>query len=393
MRSALAWGTGSNIYPAPVEPVVRAGVQSRFADRSGLAAIAIADFYGIDGEMLPVTRAEAMSVPAMARARTIVCTTIGRAPLEVHSDPRPLGAAVIPGDTYPHDELIRQPEVSRPRYATLVDTADSLLFSGVALWHVVDRYAPSTNGGRPRRVEYVRLDRVTFDDKRDRWLIDDQPVDRADLLWFEGPHEGVLNFAGRALRAAVKLDRSANAQAANPVPAVELHQLTGDPLSDAEIDDLTGAWETALAGKGVAYTNEAVEVRTHGATAEQLLISGRNAAAVEIARTVGVPATAVDAVVPGSSMTYVNAQARSRELIDFGVAAYAEAITARLSLDDVLPRGVTVSFNYDPMVRESFSDRMAGYATAAAAGVYTVDELRMLETGRPLEETPNASAG
>lgn len=370
--------------------MVRPGVQSRYADRSGLTAIALVDFYGAEGELLPVTRAEAMSVPAMARARNVVCTTIGRAPLEVHTDPRPLGAAVIPGGTYPHDELIRQPEVARPRYATLVDTADALLFGGVALWHVVDRYAASTNGGRPRHVEHIRLDRVTFDEKRGTWLIDGRTVETADLVWFEGPHEGVLNFAGRALRSAVKLDRSANAASANPVPAVELHQLSGDPLSDDEIDQLTGSWETALQGKGVAYTNEAVEVRTHGATAEQLLISGRNAAAVEIARAVGVPATAVDAVVPGASMTYQNAQARSRELIDFGVAAYAEAITGRLSLDDILPRGVTVSFNYDPMIRESFGDRMAGYATAAASGVYTVEELRLLETGRPLEETPDA---
>ena len=45
----------------------------------------------------------------------------------------------------------------------------------------------------------------------------------------------------------------------------------------------------AATGGGVMFTNSALELREHGVVPEQLLITGRNAAAVSIAQPTGVP--------------------------------------------------------------------------------------------------------
>lgn len=352
-----------------------AGIAAPFERPTHLARL-VADSFGIDPQLLPVTRREAMSVPAMARARHLVVMP-ARLPLVTVTD----SGAV---NRYQLDQLIRQPETDRPRSATLTDTLDSLLFYGAAAWRVTERYAESA-GGRPRHVKFLQLGRLTNDPQRG-WLLDgSEPLPAADLIWFHGPHEGILAFAGRALRSAVRLAEAAHNAAANPVPAAELHQISDDVLTDHEIAELIAAWQQALAGSGVAYTNAAVELRTHGAPAENLLIEGRTAAAVDIARAVGLPSTMIDATAPGSSMTYQNAQAKARELIDFGLASYADPITSRLSMDDCLPRGVWCRFDWDDLTRADFAGRMAAYEVAQRSGVFSIDELRDRERGTPHE--------
>lgn len=356
--------------PPRAAPDARRGLATAWHRPNHLAAIdAIGDFYGADGDMLPPTRAEAMSVPAMARARHII-TTAARLPIDV-----------VPAD-YPQVALILQPDPARTRGAVLTDTLDDLLFDGYAVWRVLDRYASDS---RPRRAEHIALHRLTRDPDGG-WRIDDRPVPAADLLWFEGPHSGVLNFAGRALRAAVRLDRAYTATARNPAVAMELHQTTSDQLTDDEITAVVDEARTAVADRGVLFTNSALELRTHVAAAENLLITGRNAAAVDIARAVGLPAPIIDAYPQGASGTYVNSQARLREARDLGAAMYSDTITARLSADDILPRGVTCTFDWDALLREDFAGRMDGYKAAQEAGVYTVDECRALERERPRTE-------
>lgn len=369
--SGWAYLAAAAAGPSPAGVARRPAIEPLFGSRPN--HLVPVDVFGVDTDMLPVTRAEAMSVPAMARARHLIVATLARLPL-----------AVTPPE-YEYTALLDQPEPDRPRVSTLRDTFDDILFDGWACWRVTERYAPTTNGGRPRQCEYVALGRISRD--RGVTLVDDEPVPRADLLWFTGPHAGVCTFAGRSLRAAVRLDTAAAVRARNPVPAAELHQTSDDVLTDTEISQLIAQWEQALAGRGVAYTNRAVELRTHGAAPEQLLLQGRNMAAVDVARHAGVPAALVDAVTPGSSMTYTNEQAKARELVDFGLAAYAESLTARLSMDDVLPRGVSCGLDFDQLLRPSFTERMNAYSAAIDTGVYTVDELRTYERGRPREAT------
>ena len=58
----------------------------------------------------------------------------------------------------------------------------------------------------------------------------------------------------------------------------------------------------------------------------------------------------------------------------------------RLSMDDILPRGVWCRFDTNQLLRDDFAARMAAYKVAAESGVYTLDELRAMERGRPMED-------
>lgn len=358
------------------EAVFTAGAQTgpapRWSRPNHLNTVTVDDalsaFFDTAGDAAPLTRNEAMSIPAMARARHIICTA-ARLPL-----------AVAPAG-YANDALIRQPDPARTRTAVHTDTLDSLLFHGAAVWRVTARYADN----RPRAAVFVPIGELTRNG--DGWQIANRPVPAADLIFFEAPHEGLLKFGTRALRAALNVDKAYSGTATNPVVAAELHQLSGAILTADEKSALIAKTREAMRNRGIVYTNEAVELRVHRAETENLLIAGRNAAAVDIARTVGIPAPLIDAYPAGSSGTYANFQARMREARDIGVDAYARCITDRLSLDDILPRGVACAHVWDGMLRETFADRMTGYAAALETGVYSLDELREIERAGAAQPT------
>lgn len=343
---------------------------------AGLEAEGVARFFGIEAQ--PVTRAQAMTIPPVAKARHLLTGAAGRLPLRqmTGGDPSPRPAA-----------WIDQPEHGRPRSQTILWTVDALIFHGRSFWLIDDR----TADGRPARFQWVPEHRATVDPEGRLVQAFDRPVSPEDWIRFDGPHEGALHFAADTFRDALALARAAGNAAQNPVPSIDLHQTSGDPLTDEEIDSLLARWRAARTarGGGVAFTSKAVEARTQGQPPEQLLINARNASALDAARCLGIPAWAVDAAVEGSSMTYSNTTSRFRELLDFGLRPYLDALTDRLSMDDVLAHGVWCRFDPTDALRPTFTERMEGYATAISAGVFTAAECRAMEDQTPLEEARN----
>jgi hypothetical protein len=53
----------------------------------------------------------------------------------------------------------------------------------------------------------------------------------------------------------------------------------------------------------------------------------------------------LDAVQVGASLTYETTQGRNQEWIDYGLQLYVDAVTSRLSMDDVVPQGVRSAFD------------------------------------------------
>lgn len=351
------------------------GTLSPFADSPGLLGqLLAAELYGgADLDTLPLDRAAAMAIPAAAKARNAICTTVARQPLQGMRGSAPIR---VP--------LLDQPEPGRPRFVTMTWVTDALLWYGRAWLVVRSRYAED---GRPRELEWIPEWQATLDERSQLTAVRGLPVSPRDVIRIDGPHEGVLNFGTPALRFAQRLDRAALRVADNPVPAIELHQTTPNTLTADERAQLVQEWIAARKRHGVGYTSSAIEARVHGSAAEHLLIEGRKAAALDVARTMGVPAWVVDGEVSGSSLTYSNTPSRSRELLDYGVAGYMEAIVGRLSLDDVLPRGEWARFDSTALLRADFPLRMTAYRDARDSGVYTVPELRAMEDGIPVEPT------
>lgn len=332
-------------------------------------------------DALPLSRHSAMQIAALARSRNVITGAIARFPIVAMRGTNPLGDQPL---------LTSQPEVGRPRSVTMTWLVDALFFYGRA-WTIA---AERDSAGRPSRLQWVPEWFAEVDAYGQLTAAFGKPVQAADVVRFDGPHEGVLNFGSAVLREAQDVEASARNASANPVPSIELHQTGGEPLTTTEIDALTSRWERARRrkGGGVAYTNESIETRVHGQAAEQLLIDGRNIAALNIARISGLPAWAVDAVVSGSSLTYSNTPSRSRELIDYGLSPYLNAIESRLSMDDLLPRGTWARFDTSDLLRGDFKAQMEGYQIAIAAGIYTAEECRAMQNGSPLEEASAVSA-
>lgn len=337
-------------------------IESPWADPDVLTRVTWSELFPeADPDAWPLTRAEALTVPAVAAVRHRIVGTLSRLPLVATKAGREWTDAV---------SLLRQPDDGEPHPATMARTLDDLLFDGGAWWLVVSAYNDATGtAGRPRpaSVVTVPLDHIAEHDgvyapspafltwlDKARGLVplaDPAAPARPWLIYFTGPHPGLL-FLGRvSIRTGARIERAAGRAADNPVPAVELHQTTDSPLERADIDRLINEWSAARRGKngGVAYTNKAIEAKMHGAADAQLLVDGRNQSAVDVARLAGVPAATIDAGIPGASLTYANLNDRVTDLVNMGLSPYAAAITSRLSMDDVTPHGVSVAFDYSTL--------------------------------------------
>lgn len=345
-------------------------------DTAPLTHLTIEDLYGVP--TLPwITRSAALAVPAVSKGRQTLAGKIASFPLVTMAGDKAADRPPV---------WITQPEAGRPRYQTMLWTVDQVLFYGRAWWVIRERYAAN---GYPMRFELVPEHRADLDSNGRLIAVGGQPVAAGDVVRIDGPHEGLLNTSQTVLRQAVAIEAAAARAADNPVPSIELHQTNEAELTDDEIDQLIGAWAAARKGRngGVAYTSAGVEARVHGQAAEQLLIAGRNTAALNVARAMGLSAWAVDAGLDGSgaSMNYQSVPSRSRELVEYGLQPYMDAIIARLSMNDILPSGTTIRFDTTSLTRGTFAERMTGYKTAVEAGIYTADECRAMEAGLPME--------
>jgi hypothetical protein len=298
-----------------------------------LSQIVWADIYG--GDPAPVTRAMAMAVPAVAKARHVLCSVVGPLPLvsfaaDVKDPEQPLWMQRTDGDLSPFHRMLW--------------TVDDLLFYGWSLW-AAKRGAP-TDGSPLLAAARVPQDRWSVDS--DGFIqVDNQRVQAGQAILIPGPHEGLLNDSPTIIRmAADNLQAAANA-ARNPNPNVDLHYTGDEPQSQDDIDSLLKVWSDARRGMngGVGYTNKLVEAKTLGSHLDKLLIEGRNADAVDIARAAGVTASSVDATAAGASLEYTTATTRNQELLDYGVKFYMDAISSRLSQDDCVPRGHRTAFD------------------------------------------------
>lgn len=332
---------------------------SPWADNSHLTRVTLEQLWDGLGErptggLVPawLSRADAMQVPAVAGVRHRIVGTLSRLPLVATAD-----AGARAGEQWTRAlGLLGQPDDLEPHTATMGKTLDDLLFDGRACWATTDAYVD----GRPRSIVHVPLWHLTPEGHLSRAFVDWLRQARGQtvlqhpnrpglphLILFPGPHAGLLNMQ-TAIRQAAELQAAAGKAASNPIPSVELHQIAGPPLSAEARRELIEGWAEARAGRngGVAFTNSSIEAKMHGSADAALMVDGRNQAAVDIARLAGIPASTIDAGIPGASITYANLRERVADLINMGLQPYAASITARLSMDDVLPQNVRARFDY-----------------------------------------------
>ena len=295
-----------------------------------LARVLYEDVFGTDAPAN--TRSAAMRLPAVARSRNVIVSTI--CPLPFAALRRDELIASPPWHTACHDGSSWQQR--------LAWTVDDLIFYGWSLWECV-------RGADTYPLSFARINRDRWELDADNHLTVDGVIvkDTRNLILIPGLHEGILTYGVDAIRDATALYRIVRERLNNPVPQVDLHQTGGAQLNRDQIDDLRADWAAARSGQngGVAYTNEFIEAKPFGSGGENLLIEARNAAALDLARMIGVHGGMIDATTPKASLNYETTTGRLGEFVDLDCALYMTPITARLSLDDVMPHGQRTAFD------------------------------------------------
>jgi hypothetical protein len=198
-------------------------------------------FPGAVPSIVTITREQAMTVPAVARARGILAGSVGTIPLVSFN--RLTGARIT------NRTLIEQPDPALPRINTISWLVDDLLFHGAAYLQVLD---VSLEDGRPYRARRINPGRVSWNVNSDGTMItsynvDVKPVPNSglnSLIVFQSIEEGLIARAGRTLSTAIELEQASYRMAAEPVPQMVLMN-EGMNLPG---DQVAGLMETFQAG-------------------------------------------------------------------------------------------------------------------------------------------------
>jgi hypothetical protein len=366
-------------------PQVTAQTPQKVSDvAAALTPVQITDsVYNILGGATNTTRQLAMSVPSVARARNIICGTIGSLPLTTFN--RITGQYVDP------HRVINQPD---PRVAGFVIynwLAEDIWLYGVGYGQVLEMYS-TTDGGRVRAWTRVSPDRVTVDTNFKNTVIESYKVDGmavplsgvGSLIRFDGPDEGLLHRAGKTISAAVYLENAAVNYAKEPNPSMVLKS-NGTNLTAERVSSLLSAWRTARQSRSTAFLNADVDLKEFGFDPKSLqLAEARQYVALELARACGIPAYFLSAET--TSMTYSNAVSERRSLVDFSLRPILKAIEERLSLPDFVPNPVMVRFALDDFLRGNALERAQVYEILNRIGAMSIEQIQREEDLIPNED-------
>jgi HK97 family phage portal protein len=315
------------------------------------------------------TRQQAMAIPTIARARNILCS-LATLPLEQYI--KSTGGHVEP------NRVINQPDSRVPGSTIYAFIAEDLLFHGVAYGQVMSMYAD----GRIQEWTRIANERVSYKTNSLQTEIIGYTIDGKDvptmgvgsMVVFNGLDEGFLNRAGRTIRAAIALENASEAFAKEPVPMMVLKS-NGTNLTSERIGKLLEAWRVARSTRSTAFLNADVELQAMGIDPNKLQLNeARQYVALELCRAIGLPAFFASAET--TSMTYSNATAERRSLIDFGGRNILLAIEQRLSMPDFVGQGNEIRYSLDEYLRGNPLERAQVYEILNRIGAMSVEEIR-----------------
>jgi HK97 family phage portal protein len=321
-----------------------------------------------------VTKAQALTIPALARAHNIIAGTIGSLPIEEYDDQD----REVPNPR----TLITQPDPAITRANTISSLVSDLIFYGAAYGQIMEVDAL----GYPVHIRRIDPLRITFNTNDigtlvvsynlDTGLLPNQGVN--SLIVFNSMDaEGVLMRGGRTIKTAIELEAASYRMASEPVPTMILTN-DGYNLDAEQKTDLLAAFKRARRDRSTAYVEGPIKMDVVGFDSAQMqLVEARQyQCGNEIARLMGIPAWYVNA--ENASATYSNVTATRRELLDFGLRNYLVVIEDRLSMSDVTPPNRRVRFDLDDFLRGNPDEQTALAVDLLGACIIDVDEARDL---------------
>ena len=327
-----------------------------------------------------VTRAEALSVPAVRRGRNEICA-ISTLPLVQRNS----AFEVVPSP------FLQQIDPDVANVVTLAQTLEDLIFEGIGWWEITkiqfdkfpmfarrldpatvsldppkDRPAPLPSGWDPRDVPVYVEGRV---------------VPSRSVIRFDSPNPGLLPGGGaRAVKRALLLDALAAMYAEDPRPMDYFTPADGiDPADVTTIAGILDDWREARRLRTTGYVPASLKYNVVDAPspADLQLAELQRAASIDVANLIGVDTE--DVGVSTTSRTYANITDRRTDKINRLLGPYMAAIAQRLSMGDVTPRGNVVEFDLAGYLRPDPVTLWNVYEIQQRMGATDVDEIRERE--------------
>ena len=345
------------ISPAPAKAAA-AGAMNPGYNSSNVGANMIGQYYTYrEGQL----RAEAISIPAISRARDLLASVIGCMPLQMYNEMwngEEMERVYIAPRSW-----LRRPDQTVPYNFLMSWTFDDLYFYGRAFWYITSR----TADGYPATFTRLPAGSVTTTDMAGPvWFAPSKEVyfqggmiDPVNLVQFLSPTQGMVYSSQAAIETAIKIQDARARNASSSIPAGVLRQTGGEPLSSQELADLAQAFNLARSTNQTAALNEFLTYEpTTMSPDKMLLIESANYSALETGGRIGnVPPYLIG--VSTGSYSYQSSQQARMDLLFFGVKLYADAIAETLSMNNVLPNGTFVAFDYESYLEENYlADKM-----------------------------------
>ncbi|CAI9386083.1 hypothetical protein [Microbacterium sp. T2.11-28] len=304
-----------------------------FDPQDSLLPAIVGEIFGVDTEA--VTREIAMRVPGLKRAVQVHASIVSAMPLVAYRKGVPLD---------PQPEWLQNTQSGIAPSIRTKGLVTDLVLEGWALLgcqlddneRIIDAIHIPRNMWKFDSDGYVSIER----------FVDPRYLKR--LIPIPLGTNGVLVDGVDTIRQARALDLARTNRLQAPPAGTELH-ITDESYNGDEDEKkkLAQGYAETRRKFSVSVTPSNVEVKEHGDKAVDLFDSATNSIRLDIANHAGVPAAIIEGARSGSGgdMTYTGKGDARSELYDLGSRDYADAIAARLSLDDVSEPGVYIAFD------------------------------------------------
>lgn len=332
--------------------------------------------YGVWGQNYlsgPVSRDDALSVPAVERGRDEICS-VATLPLIVERGPERISSS-----------FLDQPDPDVPTVVMLAQTLEDLLFDGISWWQKTSvdyRGFPLS----ARRVVNVSLQAPAgtaqqaplpsgVDPRGASVWVDGKEVPASWMIRFDSPGRPLLESGRQSVRRAMLLYSLAAMYADNPRPLETFTDTDNQsviPYDDDQVEAFLAKYRTSRKRGGPAWIpKEAMRSDVNAPSpAELQLVELLRNVSLDLALHMGLDPE--DVGVNTTSRTYFNARDRRTDKINRTLGPYMTAVTHRLSMGDVTPRGQLVRFDTARWLQPDPADLV----TLKGAGAIDAAEVR-----------------
>ena len=327
-------GTRTNVRPdflAGPNPAANAGILSPWSDGE-LNKFVWSDIFGV--EYAPVTRMEALSIPAVAGGVNRIVGELANRSLRCLD-----GAGLL--KTQP--SWLSRTDTGVSPYHRMVGILNDHIFDGDSLLSV----KRGSDGKTILDAVHIPHWRWRIDPDTFEFLVVEQPVQAGSVVYLPCSFPGLLNIASEKVRAAKNLERAVSNRLRNPTPTVLLEQQDDSELTKEEVQDYVKAVAAARRDPDgpVMFTPKSIRASFHGDSAPDLFENERNQLRLDIANFLNLDPDAIAGSKNASTLKYETDGSQQTALAN-RLTFWTAPIEAALSMDDVVPRGQRVRFDF-----------------------------------------------